>query len=152
MVEEKSRAQRRQNEVGIDEEGATCLSAWRYRLHLNEHCSEQGHRKQQGSYWTVLGQVPALAPGHEPEPELLPFGASTALLLEDEDVTMNDNTRDRDREPARSRQRRHRSRSRSMTPSGSRSPPEKSCTKTPSLKDYVACVIHIHSPFCALCN
>ena len=71
MVGEKSRAQRRQYEVGIDEEGVMCLSAWRYRLHLNEHCSEQGHRKQQGSYWTVLGQVPALAPGHEPEPELL---------------------------------------------------------------------------------
>ena len=71
MVGEKSREQRRQYEVGIDEEGVMYLSVWRYRLHLNEHCSEQGHRKQQGSYWTVLGQVLALAPGHEPEPELL---------------------------------------------------------------------------------
>ena len=71
MVGEKSREQRRQYEVGIDEEGVMCLSVWRYRLHLNEHCSEQGHQKQQGSYWTVLEQVPALAPGHEPEPELL---------------------------------------------------------------------------------
>ena len=71
MVGEKSRAQRRQYEVGIDEEGVMCLSVWRYRLHLNEHCSEQGHRKQQGSYWMVLEQVLALAPGHEPEPELL---------------------------------------------------------------------------------
>ena len=66
-----SRAQRRQYEVGIDEEGVMCLSVWRYKLHLNEHCLEQGHRKQQGSYWTVLEQVLALAPGHEPEPELL---------------------------------------------------------------------------------
>ena len=71
MVGGKSRAQQQQYEVGIDEEGVMCLSVWRYKLHLNEHCSEQGHRKQQGSYWTVLGQVPALAPGHEPEPELL---------------------------------------------------------------------------------
>ena len=82
MVGEKSRAQRRQYEVGIDEEGVTCLSAWRYRLHLNEHCSEQGHRKQQGSYWMVLEQVLALAPGREPEPEpLLGVGLEPELLV-----------------------------------------------------------------------
>ena len=71
MVGEKSRAQQQQYEVGIDEEGVMYLSVWRYRLHLNEHCSEQAHRKQQGSYWMVLEQVLALAPGREPEPELL---------------------------------------------------------------------------------